>query len=326
MQKVLVTGANGFVGRRLVAELGRRGTEVHAAVRRHNDIIPGDFSGRLALHAVGDIGPVTDWASALDGAETVVHLAARVHVMKEKTSDPLMEFRHVNTLGTIRLASMAACAGVRRLVYVSTIKVNGEKTTDAVFHEDDLPCPSDPYAVSKREAEQALHRLSAETGLEIVVVRPPLVYGPGVGGNFLGMLKWIDRGIPLPLASVLNQRSLIALDNLVSLLVICLSHPGAAGEVFLAADGEDLSTPDLLRRAAYALGVKARLFPFPVPALRMASRILGMDKVCGRLCDSLRVDAGKARRLLGWVPPVSIDDGLQAVGAWYRRRTPTCQY
>jgi UDP-glucose 4-epimerase len=323
MHRVLVTGANGFIGRALVASLARDGVEVRAALRRRNSANSGNFDARVSVHVVGDVGPATDWTAALDGVQTVVHLAARAHVMQEKAADPLEKFRDVNTLGTIRQASMAAQAGVRRLVYVSTIKVNGEATVSGSFREDDPPRPSDPYAISKWEAEQNLRRIAAETGMEIVIIRPPLVYGPGVGGNFLTMLKWIDRGIPLPLASVRNQRSLIGLKNIVSLLATCLSHPRAAGEVFLAADGEDLSTPDLLQRLAHALGRRSRLFPFPVPLLRKAAQILGQGKVCERLCGSLRVDSAKARRLLGWVPPLSVDDELRLIADWYRHRSPS---
>lgn len=303
-------------------ELLRRGFEVRAAVRRNP--VPDGTGKPLIMHVVGDIGPDTDWAEALVGVQTVIHLAARVHVMKETARDPLMEFRRVNTLGTTRLGSMAAAAGVRRLIYVSTIKVNGEETSGTAFREDDPACPSDPYAISKLEAEQSLRRISAETGLEIVIVRPPLVYGPGVGGNFLGMLKWIDRGIPLPVASVHNQRSLIGLDNLVSLLVTCLSHTKAPGELFLAADGEDLSTPDLMRRTARALGTRARLLPFPLSVLRVTARLSGLGGACERLCGSLQVDAGKSRRLLGWQPALSVDEGLQAVARWYRHGSSEC--
>lgn len=320
MKKVLVTGANGFIGRALVTALVHDDAEVRAALRRGSAAGLSDFGARVSVHAVGDIGPTTDWRSALDGVQTVAHLAARVHVMHEKASDPLAEFHQVNTLGTLRLASMAAQAGVRRLVYVSTIKVNGESTASEPFHENDPPRPSDPYSISKWEAEQGLQRISVKTGLEIAIVRPPLVYGPGVGGNFLSMLKWIDRGIPLPLASVCNQRSLVGRKNLVSLIAACLSHPRAAGEVFLAADGEDLSTPDLLQRMAHALECKSRLFPFPVPLLRLAARVLGQGKVCERLCGSLRVDSAKASRLLGWTPPSTVDDELRLIAEWYRRR------
>lgn len=316
----LVTGGNGFVGHALLSALVSNNVKARASIRRQSNFGRNDFTQRVQTCVIDDIGPATDWTDALDGVQTIVHLAARVHVMKENAVDPLAAFRHVNTLGTARLASMAAQAGVRRLVYVSTIKVNGEETVDRAFHEDDTPRPADPYAISKWEAEQALHRISAETGMEMVIVRPPLVYGPGVGGNFLTMLKWIDRGIPLPLASVSNQRSLAGLDNLVSLLMACLSHPRAAGEVFLVSDGEDLSTPELLRRSARALGKSPHLFPFPVGMLRMAARLLAKGEACERLCGSLAVDSSKARRLLGWSRVSSVDDELRRIAEWYLRR------
>ncbi len=319
-QNVLVTGPTGFIGRALVTELARKNFFVRAALRR-DSAASASFDARVTTHMVGDIGPTTDWGAALDNVQAVVHLAARVHVMEERTSDPLAEYRRTNTQGTIRLASMAAQAGVHRFVYMSTIKVNGEETAGAPFREEDPTRPSDPYSVSKWEAEQGLRRIASETGMEVVIVRPPLVYGPGVGGNFLAMLKWIERGIPLPLANVRNQRSLIGLRNLVSLVLLCLSHPAAAGEVFLVADGEDVSTPDLLRRMAHALGRKPRLFPLPVPVLRASTRLLGMKKAGDRLCGSLRVDSGKARRLLAWDPPTSMDEELRSTGEWYRRRS-----
>lgn len=317
----LVTGGNGFVGRALLTALVSSDVNVRAAIRRQSNFERKDFSKRIQTCTINDIGPATDWTGALDRVQTIVHLAARVHVMKENAVDPLAAFRHVNTLGTTRLASMAAQAGVRRLVYVSTIKVNGEETVDRAFHEDDTPRPSDPYAISKWEAEQVLRRISAETGMEIVIVRPPLVYGPGVGGNFLTMLKWMDRGIPLPLASVDNQRSLVGINNLLSLLMVCLAHPRAAGEVFLVSDGEDLSTPELLRRTARALGKSPRLFPFPVGMLRMTARLLAKGEACERLCGSLVVDSSKARRLLGWSPVSFVDDELRRTAEWYHGRS-----
>jgi nucleoside-diphosphate-sugar epimerase len=316
----LVTGGNGFVGRALLMALVSKDVKVRAPIRRqHEDRCKDSTSKCIQRCIINDVGPATDWTDALDRVQTVVHLAARVHVMKENAVDPLAAFRFVNTLGTIRLASMAAQAGVQRFIYVSTIKVNGEATVDGAFHEDDAPQPSDPYAISKWEAEQALVRISAETGMEIVIIRPPLVYGPGVGGNFLTMLKWMDHGFPLPLASVDNQRSFVGLNNLVSLLMTCLLHPRAAGEAFLASDGEDLSTPELLLRTACALGKSPHLFQFPVSMLRMTARLLAKGEVCERLCGSLVVDCSKARRLLGWRPVSSINDELHRTAEWYHQ-------
>lgn len=319
MDKVLVTGANGFVGRALVAALTRNNIDVCSVIRRDNSTTTRGLAAGHPVYAIGDIGPKTDWAHALRGAQTVIHLAARVHIMRETTSDPLAEFRRVNTLGTERLAMSAVGAGVRRLVYVSSIKVNGEATVAEPFRERDVPNPTDPYAISKWEAEQALGRIAAETGLEIVIVRPPLVYGPGVSGNFRALLEWIDRGIPLPLASIENRRSLIGLENFVDMLITCATHPDAAGEVFLAADGEDLSTPELLRRVARALAKPTRLFSLPVPLLRAVTAFLGRGIQCERLCGSLVIDARKSREVLGWTPSLSVDDGLRSTAIWFLR-------
>lgn len=321
MGNVLVTGANGFVGRGLVAALACNNIGVSAAIRQNTSAGPGKFAPAFPVYAIGNIGPKTDWSDALYGVQTVIHLAARVHVMDETASDPLTEFRQVNTLGTEHLAMAAVRAGVRRLVYVSSIKVNGEATVTQLFRESDVPNPTDPYAISKWEAEQTLARIAAKTKLEIVVVRPPLIYGPGVGGNFRSLLEWIDRGIPLPLASVKNHRSLMGLENFVDLLMTCATHPNAGGEVFLASDGVDLSTPELLRRVARALTKPARLFSFPEPLLRATAAFLGKGNQCERLCGSLRVDSRKSREVLGWTPPLSIDDGLNNTATWFRGRS-----
>jgi nucleoside-diphosphate-sugar epimerase len=310
-----VSGANGFVGLRLCQELLAEGCHVRGAVRSSAGAakLP---KGTEAIK-VDAIGPHTNWAGKLDGIDTVIHLAARVHVMKETTDDPLSEFRYVNKAGTEHLARAAAKAGVRRLMYISTIKVNGERTIGVPFTEDDEPAPEDPYAISKWEAEQALQRISSESGLEIVVVRPPLVYGSGVKGNFLRLMQWVDRGIPLPFGMVRNRRSLIALDNLVDLLVRCVESPQAAGQTFLVADGEDLSTAELVSRIAKALGRRARLFPFPPLLLRLGAKLLRMEGVSNRLCGSLVVDSSKVNDLLYWHPPVSVRDGLQQTARWY---------
>ena len=233
--------------------------------------------------------------------------------MRETANDPLAAFRRVNTLGTERLARQAAAAGVRRFVYVSSIQVNGNRTTGSAFSECDVPKPHDPYAVSKWEAEQALYRVSAQTGLEMVVVRPPLVYGPGVKGNFLRLLQVIEHGLPLPLASVKNQRSLIGVRNLVDFLTLCVQYPAAAGETFLIADGEDVSTPELIRRLAQAMGRSARLWPCPVGPMRLAARAAGKESAIERLCGSLTVDSAKARTLLSWTPPVPMAEELGAI-------------
>lgn len=315
MTRVLVTGANGFVGSALCERLTAQGTTVRAVVRAGMPAKGNSFS--VQKTGVGDIHAGTDWSAALAGVTHVVHLAARVHVMREKSRDPLADFRAVNTAGTINLARQAAAAGARRFVYVSTIKVNGEHTSGRPFYAEDDPHPQDAYAQSKLEAELALKEISQHSRLEVAIVRPPLVYGPGVKGNFLSMLRVIRQGWPLPLASCENRRSLVGLTNLVSLLEKCVIHPAAAGQVFLAADGDDLSTPELLRRVARALSRKARLLPFPSTLLRLAAKITGRPGVYERLCGSLQVDAGKARELLGWTPPSSVDAELVRTASWY---------
>lgn len=253
---------------------------------------------------------------ALQGAQAVIHLAARVHVMTDHAADPLGEFRLVNTDWTERLARAAASQGVRRFVYLSSIKVNGEQN-DRPFSELDPPNPQDPYGLSKWEAEQALARISAQTGMESVVVRSPLVYGPGVGGNFLQLLNIVRRGIPLPLALVQNRRSLLYLGNLVDALVTCVRHVRAAGQTYLVSDGEDLSTPDLIRRLGRAMGVAVRLWPVPLAVLRWVGHVAGKQAVIDRLLGSLQVDSSKIRRELDWQPRYSVDRGLAETAAWY---------
>ncbi|WP_083925125.1 SDR family oxidoreductase [Thioalkalivibrio sp. ALJ15] len=306
--RVLVTGATGFVGGAVVQRLAADGRRVPVAGCRRSVSVPAGAE----LAVTPSLEPEADWSGALQGVEAVVHAAARVHVMDEDAADPLAEYRRDNVEGTLALARQAAQAGVRRFVFVSSIKVNGEQTASgSVFSASDAPAPVDPYGVSKAEAEAGLFALGRETGMEIVVVRPPLVYGPGVGGNFARMLQWIARGVPLPLGAVDNRRSLVGLDNLVDLLVTCLEHPAAANRVFLAGDGEDLSTTDLLRRVAAAMGRRARLVPVPPVLLRAGARAVGRGEMARRLLDSLQVDISHTRETLGWEPPVSVDEGLR---------------
>lgn len=313
MHRILVTGAAGFVGRALCRELIARGEKVRAAVRR-----PGNVPMGYELAMVGDIGAATDWSAALDGVNAIVHLAARVHVMHDTVADPLALFREVNVAGTERLARAAAAAGVRRFVYLSSVKVNGETTSERPFNEKDLPHPQDAYAISKWEAEQALTRIAAETGLEIVILRPPLVYGPGVAANFLSLLRWVERGVPLPLASLQNQRSLIYLDNLVGAIKACLEHPAAAGQTFMVSDGEAVSTPRLVRLLAQGLLRPPHLFPVPLFLLRLVAIMTGTSAQVDRLSGSLAVDNKKIHEMLGWVPPCSLEEGLVRTAAWFR--------
>lgn len=302
MNMVLVTGATGFIGRALHARLITMGIPVRAASRQP---APGHTS-------VGALDGSTDWSEALAGIDVVVHLAARVHVMRDTEADPLAAFRNSNVEATLNLARQAAKGGVRRFVFISSIKVNGERSTSGTpFTADDVVTPVDAYAVSKREAEVGLLRLADETGMSVVIIRPPLVYGPGVKANFEAMMRWLIRGVPLPLGSIHNRRSLVALDNLVDLIVTCIDHPAAANRVFLAGDGEDLSTTELIRRLAAALGVPARLVPVPAKLLELVASLLGRRAVAQRLCGDLQVDISKARQLLGWVPPMTVDEGLR---------------
>jgi nucleoside-diphosphate-sugar epimerase len=262
--------------------------------------------------AVGGIDGNTDWQEVLTGCEVVVHLAARVHVISDAATHQLEEFRQVNVQGTLNLARQAAAAGVRRFLFVSSIKVNGEATQlGHPFTADDVPAPLDAYGFSKMEAEQGLCEISVQTGMDVVVIRPPLVYGPGVKANFAALIHAVHRGLPLPLGAVHNQRSFVSLDNLVDFIVTCITHPQAANQTFLVSDGQDLSTTELVRGMAQAAGVRARLLPVPVWALQAGASLLGKGDVVQRLCGNLQVDISKVRNLLGWVPPVSVEEGLR---------------
>jgi nucleoside-diphosphate-sugar epimerase len=314
---ILVTGANGFVGSAVTERLSRSGL-VRAAARRPQT------SGRKGVEHV--ISPSltgdADWQRALEGVRTVVHAAARVHVMREESPDVLAEFRRANVDGTLALARQAAAAGAERFVFVSSIKVNGESTPrDRPFSAEDEPRPLDAYGVSKLEAEQGLRDVERSTGLDVVIVRPPLVYGPGVKANFFALLKWLHRGVPLPFGAIANRRSLVALANLVDLLTTCSEHPAAPGRTFLVSDGEDLSTTELLRRLARALGKPARLVPVPERALRLLGSALGAGSITQRLCGSLCVDIAPTRQLLQWAPPMSVDEGLRTAAEAFLRET-----
>lgn len=313
---ILVTGSTGFVGQAVVQGVLAADMSVVAAVRQLQSYVAGgtDAPNSLQRKVVGDINSQTDWQLALQGVQTVVHCAARAHVMREHAADALAAYRDVNVAGTLRLAQQAAAAGVQRLVFLSSIKVNGEATAAGQqFTERDVPAPEDAYGESKLEAEQALLDLAAQTGMEVVIIRPPLVYGPGVKGNFAGMARAVQRGLPLPLGAVHNQRSLVALDNLVSLVVLCADRarsPQAANQVFVVADGEDVSTSTLLRKVARAAGRPSRLLPVPAGLLRAGASLLGKRAVADRLLGNLQVDATKARTLLGWRPVVTMDEQL----------------
>jgi nucleoside-diphosphate-sugar epimerase len=314
---LLVTGANGFIGYKLCEKVLNTGWHVRGTVRpstyRNNlpsgvDVVP-----------IEEIGPLTDWSKVMSGVDTVVHLAARVQVINDIAADVSDAYGSVNVAGTERLARMVAACGIRRFIYLSTVKVNGEGKPSP-YTEKDNPTPIDPYGISKWESEKRLHEIIKHTGLEVVILRPPLVYGPGVKANFLRLLNVVERGIPLPLANINNDNSLIYLENLLDAIVTCVNHPKAAGQTFLVSDGEDVSTPELIRRINSALGRPARLFPFPPVMLKMAGIITGKSVAIDRLLGSLTVDCSKIRRELDWQAPFSMEQGLGETAKWYMKR------
>lgn len=311
--KVLVTGAGGFVGEAVVFRLLLDRNFIPVAGVRGATRLSGLC--QIVQLELGDSSSLP----VMDGVQVVVHAAARVHVMSDTTMDALAEFRRVNVDGTVQLALKAAASGVRRFVFISSIKVNGERTGfERPFSADMRPTPTDPYGISKLEAENALLKIAADTGMEVVIIRPPLVYGPGVKANFLSMIRWLDKGIPLPLGAIRNQRSLVAIGNLVDLVVTCVDHPGAAGNTFLVSDGADVSTTQLLQCIARALDKKAWLLPVPAWLLNLAALCIGRKAIAQRLCESLQVDISRTRELLGWTPPVSREKALRQTADHYR--------
>lgn len=308
MSTLLITGASGFVGTALCRQAQSTGRAVRAAVRT-----AGAAARNVPSVTVPSIDGQTPWADALQGCDSVIHAAARVHVMNESATDPLSEFRRVNVDGTLNLARQAAAAGVRRFVFVSSIKVNGEATqAQRPFLASDMPAPQDPYGVSKAEAEQGLRQVAEQTGLEVTIVRPPLVYGPGVKANFGSLLRAVQRGLPLPLGAVRhNRRSLVALDNLIDLLLTCVDHPAAAHQTFLVSDGEDLSTTALIQRMGQAMGRPARLLPVPVFLLHLGATVLGKRDMAQRVLGNLQVNIDHTQATLGWLPPITVEEGLR---------------
>lgn len=346
---IFITGATGFVGSGLIKRLVRENVRVTAAVLAGEDA--GHLPAAVERVTVEPLSESSDYTTALQDVDIAIHLAARVHIMQETATDPLQEFRKVNLHGTERLARQAAQAGVKRFIFMSTIGVNGDNSGVNPYTESDQPHPHNPYSVSKHEAELVLQRISQETGIEVVIIRAPLVYGLGNPGNFQSLLRIVSKGIPLPLASITNRRSLIYVGNLVDALATCASHPAAAGQTYLVSDGEDVSTPELIRRVAHALKVPARQFSFPTSLMRMAGKILdgnfkfwilnfGLFKsktkkpiqnlefkthnrftgAVNRLTGSLTVDSSKIRRELGWVPPFTMEEGLRETAEWFKRQ------
>jgi Nucleoside-diphosphate-sugar epimerases len=313
--KVLVTGATGFVGRVVCSTLLKHGCFVRGTYLQSESpaILPEGVEPVL----VQPLGGETPWEESLLGIDVVIHLAARVHIMDDSSANPLADFRRVNVAGTAGLAREAASAGVKRFVFVSSIKVNGEESVFQ-YTQSSPASPTDPYGVSKWEAEQELRGIEVETGMGVVVVRPTLVYGPGVKANFLNLMKVVSRGVPLPLGSIANRRSFIYVENLADALVTCAVHPTAAGKTFLVSDGEDISTPELIRLTAVALGVPTRLIPFPVWAITLAGRMLGKSGAVNRLTGSLAVDYSGIKTELGWKPPFSMEEGLRETARWFK--------
>lgn len=310
--KILLTGASGFVGKATLAVAKKKGVSVVPVFRSLESASIFDYASANCA-VIPSLLADTNWQGALLGVDVVIHCAARVHVLNDAEVDPLATFRSVNLEGTLNLARQAALAGVKRFIFLSSIKVNGESTQPgSPYGATDLAAPEDAYGISKAEAEAGLRHLSFETGMEVVIIRSPLIYGPGVKGNFSSLLRWVACGLPLPLGSVTtNRRSLVGLDNLVDLILTCVDHPKAANQTLLVSDGEDLSTADLLRRIGKSLNRPARLIPVPVSILNIVSRLLGKSSIAQRLLGSLQVDISKTCTLLNWKPPVSVDEGLR---------------
>lgn len=305
---VLLTGASGFVGKAVLAAGKQHGLQIRSVYRSI-----GSAQGQLDTVHVSALDGAADWSRALQGVDVVIHVAARAHVMREELLDPLAEYRRINVEGTLNLALQAAAAGVRRFVFISSVKVNGESTAPGrPFTADDTPAPEDAYGLSKAEAEAQLKQVALETGMEVTTIRSPLIYGPGVKGNFASLVNWVRRGLPLPLGAVTdNRRSLVGLDNLVDLILVCTTHPKAAHQTFLVSDGEDLSTTDLLGRVGKALGQPVRLLWVPTGGIAFIAGLVGKKVIAQRLLGSLQVDMQKTCELLDWKPPVAVDEGLR---------------
>jgi len=315
--KLFLTGLNSFLSQSLVNRLGDTEHSVSGSIRPSST-----FKSSIVENITqNELLPDENWAEAMFGVDVVIHTAARAHILHEIAADPLKEYRNINTISTLRLAKQAAEAGASRFIFISSIGVNGNSNKHA-FNELNKPAPKEPYAISKYEAEQGLLDIAEETGMEVVIIRPPLVYGPGVKANFLSMIKWVDRSVPLPFGAIDNQRSLVALDNLVDFIIHCIDHPKAANEIFLISDGEDVSTTQLLIKVAVAFGRRPRLISVPVSWMKFIAKLLGKQAVTERLFSSLQVDSSKARELLGWQPVTTMDEQLtKTIDAYLNEKT-----
>jgi nucleoside-diphosphate-sugar epimerase len=316
---ILVTGSTGFIGNALIVRLIKDQFLVSAIVRNASTK---KFNSDVNLIGIGRLTSLLNWNHALQGVNTIVHLAARAHILNDKSRDPLAEYRYINVDCSLNLARQAAIAGVKRFVYMSSVKVNGEFTTlGKPFNVEDTPMPQDCYGISKYEAELGLRKIAEEFGMELVIIRPPLVYGPGVKANFLAMMNWLQRGVPLPLGGATkNRRSFIFLDNLIDVIITCINHPAAANQTFLVSDDEDLSTAELLERITSALGQPPKLIALPTILITLGAKLVGRADIAMRLCGSLQVDITKTKDLLGWSPPVSVDAGLRQTAAYFLRK------
>ena len=314
MAKAFISGQKGFIGSELIKQLNKKSIKCNDSSFSYSSYC--SFLGRNEENILR--------TSDLREVDVLIHLAARVHIMNDLESDPFSKFNQSNVQGTLMLAKQASKAGVKRFIFISSVKVNGETTSDdQPFTSDDHHIPTDPYGLSKYEAEQGLLSLAKETGMEVVIIRPPLVYGPDVKANFASMMHWVKKGIPLPLGAIHNKRSLVAIENLVSFIIHCIDHPKAANEIFLISDGEDVSTTELLKKVAKAFQVYSWLIPIPVSWMKLAARIVGKGDVANRLFSSLQVDSSKARDLLGWQQVITMDEQLKKTADAYLENEKT---
>jgi nucleoside-diphosphate-sugar epimerase len=315
MTKILITGATGFVGRALFENLKfKKKYLIHLSTRTNQEKL---FGGEKTFN-IGEIDANTDWKDALDGVDCIIHCAARAHMTEKKQADLLEAYRRINVHGTRNLAEQAVATGIKRFIFLSSVKVNGEETISSKsFKYNDISQPEDAYGISKWEAEQALLEISKQTGLEVVIIRPPLVYGEGVKGNFFRLLNLVYKQMPLPFAKINNLRSFIAIDSLIDLIICCIDHPKAGGKTFLVSDGEDLSTPDLIIKLSKLMDKSPRLFQFPELIIQLIGRLVGKSLEVKRLLGSLQVDNSYARKILGWKPVLSLDEGLKKTVCWY---------